>query len=746
MRFIYLLSFLLLICISTNSAQNISLVPLEQKPGIKGYPICGNIFLQKQNKEVAKYIKAHPNMYSKMKMEKTSAWNFNINSKHIWFALNLVTGQRYAVSSTCKGIGNHCYVFVDDAEWNSKVNQTAVDSIVNEFENKTPANPNKGIYQTDVETFGNPPDVDNDSHIIILIYDIKDYYETTSTWVPGYFDGYNETNQIESNKAEIYYMDCNPTDLTTSYGIEVAYETIAHEFQHMIHWNYHKTFRELTFIDESCSMFAEINCGYHSSFQSLYAGEPNHYLLDWRSDSNPNFLNDYGRAQRLAIYFNDQFGSSIFKHIVQNGLTGIDGLKNSLLLSGQSISFTNVFINWEVANKLDERSINSAYGYIYPNLPKSVSKTFYNPNVTATDTIDRLAAEYITFTNGSNLNINFVPQSSENSLIIKAIEIGENTTRVLDVSPNTNFFEQEYGSVYKTIHFVLIDTNEISKQIVTYKATGSAQKKVELKYDNTEPIGYFKLSPSDTICVTFNEVPGGILDSIKVALLQAGNITGGIWEFMGDALPTPLGKPLAVPVTASIKTNTSIPYPVPYKNWCTLNLTAKSISTNKAFAVGFVVGADASKPGIMVTNFPGQDPYHSFTYLHNPNSGSPDWYYIGTSSNTIGIYLIRAYVGITATGVKKVLELFPKDFSLSQNYPNPFNPSTKINFELPSKENVRITVYNQLGQQIMVAADREYMPGRYSININCSNLASGVYYYRIKAGSFAKTRKMVFMK
>ncbi len=746
MRFIYFLSFLFVFYNSFNSAQNISIVPKQKEAGIKGLPVCGNIFLQKEYKEAAEYIKAHPGMYSKMKLEKSSGWNFHIGSQHTWYAYNFVSSQYNPVSSTCRGIGNHCYIFVEDAMWNKKVSQAAVDSIVNVFENKTPANPNKGVYQMDLETFGEPPDADNDPHIIILVLDIKDFYETIGSWIGGMFSPNNETDKPWSNKAEIYYMDCNPTDLTTSDGIEIALETTAHEFQHMINWNYHKIFTELTFIDESCSKFAEVNCGYPSYIQSYYAAEPNRYLLDWRSQNDPSLINDYARSQRLAIYLNDQFGTGIFKYIVQNGLTGIDGLNNSLLLCGQSKSFTNVFINWEVANKLDDKSVDPAFGYTYPNLPKSTEKTFYNPNVTVTDTIDRLAAEYITFTNGSNLNINFVPQSSNNSIIIKAIEIGENTARVLDVPLNTNFSEPDYGSVYKTIHFALIDTNEFSKQIVTYTASGFAQKIVELKYDNSEPIGYFNLSPSDTICVAFNEVPGGTLDSVKVALFQAGSITGGIWEFTGDAFPTPFGKPLAVPVTASIRTNTSLPFPVPYKNWCTLDLTSKSINTDKAFAVGFVVGADAGKPGIMFSNFPGQDPYHSYTYEHNPHSGSPDWYYIATSGSTIGIYLIRAYVGITVTGVKKVLELTPKEFSLSQNYPNPFNPSTKINFKLPAAERVRITVYNNLGQQIMVTADKEYTSGKHSVEINCSNLSSGIYYYRINAGSFVQTKKMILMK
>jgi len=88
----------------------------------------------------------------------------------------------------------------------------------------------------------------------------------------------------------------------------------------------------------------------------------------------------------------------------------------------------------------------------------------------------------------------------------------------------------------------------------------------------------------------------------------------------------------------------------------------------------------------------------------------------------------------------------PNKFTLSQNYPNPFNPSTTINFTLPSAERVRIIIYNQLGQQVALVMDRNFEAGNHSIHFNGSNLASGVYFYRIKAGIFSQVRKMILLK
>jgi len=88
----------------------------------------------------------------------------------------------------------------------------------------------------------------------------------------------------------------------------------------------------------------------------------------------------------------------------------------------------------------------------------------------------------------------------------------------------------------------------------------------------------------------------------------------------------------------------------------------------------------------------------------------------------------------------------PNNFALSQNYPNPFNPTTTIKFALPSAERVRVIVYNQLGQEVAQVADRNFEAGNHSIQFIGSNLASGVYFYRIQAGTFSQVKKMILMK
>ncbi len=87
-----------------------------------------------------------------------------------------------------------------------------------------------------------------------------------------------------------------------------------------------------------------------------------------------------------------------------------------------------------------------------------------------------------------------------------------------------------------------------------------------------------------------------------------------------------------------------------------------------------------------------------------------------------------------------------KDFNLSQNYPNPFNPTTNISYSIAHSAFVMLKIYDVLGKEVASLVNEEKSPGTHTINFNAQNLSSGVYYYRIKAGSFSETRKMILLR
>jgi hypothetical protein len=120
-------------------------------------------------------------------------------------------------------------------------------------------------------------------------------------------------------------------------------------------------------------------------------------------------------------------------------------------------------------------------------------------------------------------------------------------------------------------------------------------------------------------------------------------------------------------------------------------------------------------------------------------------YYVTGKSLPLG-RLSFSYSGSSFTSVKQTDGQQPKNFSLSQNYPNPFNPVTEIRYSVPQSGIVTLKVYNLLGQEVATLVNREQKAGEYTVNFSASNLASGVYIYKIRSGEFSLTKKMTLLK
>ncbi len=100
------------------------------------------------------------------------------------------------------------------------------------------------------------------------------------------------------------------------------------------------------------------------------------------------------------------------------------------------------------------------------------------------------------------------------------------------------------------------------------------------------------------------------------------------------------------------------------------------------------------------------------------------------------------------TGVEKVENqgIVPADYSLLQNYPNPFNPTTVISFTIPSASNIKLSVFNVLGQEVKVLVHKQMNKGSYKVEFDASGLNSGIYFYKLQSGNYSATRKMTFLK
>lgn len=142
--------------------------------------------------------------------------------------------------------------------------------------------------------------------------------------------------------------------------------------------------------------------------------------------------------------------------------------------------------------------------------------------------------------------------------------------------------------------------------------------------------------------------------------------------------------------------------------------------------IGFVVGAGAS-------NAPRE---YSFTDINIP---AGKYSYRLKQIDRDGEFKYSESIEIS-------ISAFPKIFGMEQNFPNPFNPSTTIRYEVPIRSHVSLSVFNSLGEKVVTLVNENKEPGEFNIVFNAARLASGVYLYRMEAGNFSQTRKLVVIK
>jgi hypothetical protein len=148
------------------------------------------------------------------------------------------------------------------------------------------------------------------------------------------------------------------------------------------------------------------------------------------------------------------------------------------------------------------------------------------------------------------------------------------------------------------------------------------------------------------------------------------------------------------------------------------------------------------------------------TLLYTVNSGN-SWVQLasGTTNTLRSIYFPTPDTGYTVgtsgtirkttnalTGIVAVSNTIPERFSLNQNYPNPFNPESKIKFDIPQNSFTQLTVFDAAGRQVKTLVNQELNAGSYIVSFEGHELRSGVYFYKLSAGEFSETRKMILVK
>lgn len=133
---------------------------------------------------------------------------------------------------------------------------------------------------------------------------------------------------------------------------------------------------------------------------------------------------------------------------------------------------------------------------------------------------------------------------------------------------------------------------------------------------------------------------------------------------------------------------------------------------------------------------------HSYSWVDNGVTNGVTYTYTLESVDVNGSSEVLAATSATPDAPNGVVA----KFALDQNFPNPFNPETNISFELAEASNVSLRIFNLVGQEVATLVSGPQAAGRHTVNFDASSLTSGMYIYRLEAGAFSATRKMILMK
>ncbi|MBI3153218.1 MAG: immune inhibitor A [Chloroflexi bacterium] len=309
------------------------------------------------------------------------------DTSNFWVS-NLDTISNTEVQATLRYATPHVYFWVQDGV---TYDEKEMKSLVDEFENE--------IYPTNREFFGSEwsPGIDGDEHIYIL------YSRGLGSSIAGYFsssDSVHPLVQEYSNGHEMFLFNADNTFL----GEDFTYGVLAHEFQHMIHWNLDGN--ETSWLNEGSSELAAFLNGYDpGGFDWVYISDPDLQLNDWPNDQDATTPH-YGAGFLFMTYFLDRFGEDATKLLVKDPANGLDSVEDVLReidatdsLNGQPISADDFFMDWAVTNFVLDKSIGDGR-YVYKNYPgahrASATETIFScPQAPISRDVHQYGVDYI---------------------------------------------------------------------------------------------------------------------------------------------------------------------------------------------------------------------------------------------------------------------------------------------------------------------------------------------------------------
>ncbi len=640
--------------------------------------------------------------------------------------------------------------------------------------------PDRGIIANDNEIFGLPPDIDGDGAVDILLHDI-DEGEGFGCCVLGYVSSVDlnpSAPEGQGNKRDILYVDL-PDGLVQGGVISIA-GTIAHEYQHLIHFGYGP---ELTFVNEGLSEWAEVMNGFflRTIDYLTKTGEHNTPLLDFRLDEAVAVReHDYQRSGLFTTYLADRIGWEATGGIVaakRPGSTanafGAEGYE--VVLDEQGLSLEEVVADFHAANYINDASLDSRYGYgLSQRQTLEVQPTTHIVGAAQTSAstdvdVSGGAVHYVQWSDATQLQLDFTTAGgaetrSKTHFRIYAEHV-DGTREVIEPASAVDefFLDGDYRRVTLIVaNLDVRNSGPIHYDVASeWTPSSSAFAEETVAYDDGQLLSpvYIGQPPSMRQATMFSVPDDGKLEAVLVAPIwdnqfAESGLDGGlprdftvyVWDDDGSGLP---GEEL---FSREISESPSASH-VGQDGLLFLSVDVsgeEGLTGNLPAAIYIGLGNAGSDENYLSIATSTSSTSEEVSFIYYPFENGPGWApYSAVTSN--GEPLLEGKVlpvraqFIVPTADEDEMEI-PSSISLRQNYPNPFNPSTRIEYTLPRTTHVRLTIYNALGQHVATLVNGVRHAGEHSSRVDASGWSSGMYFYTLETQEQNLTRQMTVLK
>ncbi len=741
----------------------------------------------------------NPALYRRMlekQAEPVEMETYELGDERSFYVLKFAdrSGVRYTegwfneIEARLKAVGDKSYIWVEIEELeNEHVTQTEVDAIFGSLEVSTPPtsqDPTKGIFELIEEYFGSPPNVGPDGpgtgegKTNVLLTDIHDGWDPDEGggFVAGFFFTLDQDiNHNFSNQSDIIYIDTYPgiyNPIREVRNPDRPLSTLAHEYQHLVFHNYRGSADAEIWLNEGLSEFSEWFCGFSLRSPSRYFSNTNRSMNYWGNVTDDDVLQDYSRVALFTLYLWEQLGDEVLSKLVQLPASvgrGIQIVNRAADDLGATRRFPELLKDFNLANYIQDTGVDPRYGYDYELSGRPNPRQYHNNPGTENRGLQvaGYASYFIEYTLGDSLEIRF---DTSTDLKIKAIEVGGDEKNVVPVSAGDWYVQYDYGDVYRTIMFVVVNQSS-STTSFDYESKGGFRYYVdEYKFDDGIP----KQIPQ--VGANFLGLPGGeayagVGWAVKFEpefpenqLLTARIYAAFEQEFPGSDTPPDVpksflfhvwdddngmpGEKLIEPFTVE---TTRSDFPGEFMDIELFDYTEELSDIQGPVYIGFTHGDEYSVHVGMTDLLP--DENRTFAYFGPHEDQWVRMFDLTAGPDEIPLdgwnMMMRAVFAVYDPD--RITEPIPDDFVLEQNYPNPFNQETTIQFSLPRDSQVKIEIYDVLGRRVKTLVDDFKTGGQHTAIWDATDqrgrvVSSGVYYYRLTGGDSAVTGKMIFLR